>query len=66
MTWWAALYGLSILARYHPRTWVAALDLDSSDLAVPLDVILEEAMRAVPHLVHEAIFSEPFLLPRTQ
>lgn len=37
MTWWLVLYALSSLARYYPASWVAALDPDESDLAVPIE-----------------------------
>lgn len=55
MTWWALLYGLSMLARYHPIEWVRALDLDSSSVAVILDRALDVALEVVPELVLEAI-----------
>jgi hypothetical protein len=51
MTWWALLYGLSMLARYHPAPWTASLDLDNSRWAVPLEYVLDEALEAVPRLV---------------
>jgi hypothetical protein len=37
MTWWAVLLALSQLARYVPAAWTAALDRDSSTLAVPIE-----------------------------
>ena len=57
MTWWLVLFGLSMLARYHPREWVEALDVDRSDVAVLLDHCMATAMRVVPALVLEAIQS---------
>ncbi len=51
MTWWALLYGLSMLARYHPAEWTAALRLDDSPEAVPLQAVLDEALGAVPQFV---------------
>ncbi len=69
MTWWAILYALSMVARYEPDTWVARLDVDKSDLAVPLEGLLEDALEAVPHLVLDALRVTPFLLrpvPRYQ
>lgn len=62
MTWWAVLYALSMLARYHPETWVAALDRHSSAAAVDLERTLDVALDAIPHLVLEAILGEPLLL----
>ena len=64
LMWWALLFGLSILARYHPRPWTEALALDRSPLAVPLMDALEEALGAVPHLVLEALRQRPLLLRR--
>lgn len=55
MTWWALLYGLSILARYHPGTWLEALRVDKSALAVPIEDALETAYRAIPPLVLDAL-----------
>lgn len=55
MTWWVILYGLSMFARYHPLEWLRALDLNASSEAVPIEVILAEALEAVPTLVAEAV-----------
>jgi len=64
MAWWALLFGLSMLARYHPASWVSALDLNSSPLAVPLEDALDQAMTAIPHLVLEALQQRRILLRR--
>jgi hypothetical protein len=50
-TWWALLFGLSMLARYEPGAWVAALDLDRPGLAAQLTMLLDLALQAVPALV---------------
>jgi hypothetical protein len=55
MTWWALLYGLSRLARYHPGPWTQSLDVDACQLAVPLEVALDEALESVPRLVLTAL-----------
>lgn len=55
MLWWALLFGLSLLARYQPAEWVSALDPDRSALAVPLEILLDEATKAIPHLVLEGL-----------
>ncbi len=55
MLWWALLFGLSSIARYDPELWVAALDVNSSELAVPIEAALEAALDAVPALVLEAL-----------
>lgn len=55
MTWWAILFGLSMLARYHPVEWVRALDVDHSSEAVVLECTLDLALKVVPELVLEPI-----------
>jgi len=55
ITWWAALFTLSALARYHPLAWVSALDLDFSPVATTLDRVLRKAMDSIPQLVFEAL-----------
>jgi hypothetical protein len=66
MTWWAILFALSMLARYHPTAWTRALDENSSPIAVNLERSLDIALEAVPHLVFEAVLlagGGPLLLP---
>jgi len=58
------LFGFSILARYEPTAWGAALDPDKSDLCVLIEDALEVGLVAVPHLVLEALLGEQILLPR--
>jgi hypothetical protein len=55
MTWWAVLLELSQLARYVPAAWTAALDRDSSPLAVPIETGLRTARRIMPRLVLHAL-----------
>jgi hypothetical protein len=55
MTWWIVLYSLSMLARYFPNEWTDLLDVDRSQLAVPLEHLIDAASRYVPHLVLETI-----------
>lgn len=62
MTWWLLLFGLSVLARYHPVPWTAALDRSSSTAAVELERAMDLALDAVPHLVLEAISGRPVLM----
>jgi hypothetical protein len=64
VAWWALLFGLSIVARYEPGTWVETLAIDSSDLAADLESLLEEALLAIPQLVLEALEGKPFLISR--
>lgn len=57
LTWWLLLYGLSMLCRYEPVTWSRALDIDRSEIAVGLEALLEEALTAIPDLIHELVTS---------
>ncbi len=56
MLWWALLFALSIVARYHPGPWSTALAVEGSKQAVPLEAILAKAIEVLPPLVYEAIF----------
>jgi hypothetical protein len=51
MLWWVLLFGLSSIARYDPELWVAALDVNESQQAVPIEAALDEAMNALPDLI---------------
>jgi hypothetical protein len=65
MTWWVLLFGLSMLARYHPVPWTQALSVDASRAAVTLELTMNRAIDALPHLVFEAILNLPVaLIPR--
>jgi hypothetical protein len=55
MTWWAALFALSSLARYQPAAWQAALDVDSSSVAVLLEDALDRAQDRLPELLLAAL-----------
>lgn len=66
MTWWALLYALSMYARYHPKEWVAALDIDSSVVGVTLERTMNRAESALPQLVLSAVLDTPFLLPTVE
>ena len=54
LLWWALLFGLSLLARYHPADWRAALDFDRSACADRLAELLDEALVIVPDLLFDA------------
>lgn len=54
--WWIVLQGLSLVARYMPEVWAAALQVDDSDQAVPLEWILETALDRLPGLLYNAIY----------
>lgn len=51
VTWWLILFALSILARYYPRIWSRAVDLDNSTIAVPLRSLLSHAGSTVRDLL---------------
>jgi len=51
LLWWILLFDLSLLARYQPAEWVAAVDPDDSELGVPLEELLSEALRTLPGLI---------------
>jgi hypothetical protein len=59
LTWWTLLFGLSILARYEPAVWMAALDYDSSNLAARLDAVLATGLERVPELVLATLSATP-------
>jgi hypothetical protein len=50
MMWWVVLFALSMLARYEPAGWVAALDLDRP-LGARLVRLLDAAVDTIPELV---------------
>ena len=54
LLWWALLFGLSLLARYYPAGWRAALDFDRSACADGLAELLDEALVIVPELLFDA------------
>jgi YaaC-like Protein len=58
LTWWALLFGLSMLARYEPAGWATVLDVESSELAVPLEQLLDIALDRVPELIFDALTAE--------
>jgi hypothetical protein len=60
--WWVLLYGLSMVARYEPAEWANVLAVNTSDLAAPLESLLDDAMLEIPQLVLEAIEGQPFLV----
>jgi hypothetical protein len=55
MVWWALLYGLSHIARYHPAAWTRALDPLNSALAVPIESALAWAREIMPGVILEVL-----------
>lgn len=54
MVWWLVLFALSSLARYHPASWMAALDPAKSASAVPIEQALREWSQMGPTaILHE-------------
>lgn len=58
MLWWVLLFGLSMVARYDPEVWAAALDENVSADAVPIEAALDAALEAVPDRILDAL-TEP-------
>jgi hypothetical protein len=55
MAWWAVLYPLSMLARYQPAQWAKLIDIDASRHAVPIEKLLDQAMKHLPVLIADTI-----------
>ncbi|MFE0778754.1 YaaC family protein [Streptomyces sp. NPDC058861] len=55
MAWWAVLYTLSMLARYQPATWIKLISVDDSQHALPIERLLERAIKHLPLLIADAI-----------
>jgi hypothetical protein len=55
MLWWVLMFGLSSVARYDPEVWVAALDVNTSEQAVPIEAALDVALEALPELILDAL-----------
>lgn len=64
MSWWLLLYSFSMLARYQPRQWTDALDIDKSPDAAALEYSLGTALEVIPHLVLEGLHQTPILLSK--
>lgn len=55
ITWWALLFGLSILARYEPERWGRAIDINTSLEAVAVEHLLDTALDALPELLYRTL-----------
>ncbi|MBK6017913.1 YaaC family protein [Streptomyces sp. MBT53] len=64
MSWWLILCSFSMLARYQPRKWSEALDVDKSPSAAALEYALDIALEVIPHLALEGLDQEPLLLAK--
>lgn len=51
VSWFAILYSLSMLARYHPNRWMRMLDLDKSTEAELLRTLLAQGHASLPWLI---------------
>ena len=56
---WAAMWALSMLARYAPVRWAKALDVDKSEDAVALEEVLQDAIALVPWCLVAALDGLP-------
>ncbi len=63
MNWWLLLFALSMYARYWPKQWVSALDVDSSVAAVTLERAMTRGVKALPQLVLNEVLATPILHP---
>lgn len=64
MSWWLLLYSFSMLARYQPRKWTDALNVDKSPDAAALEYAMDAALEAIPHLVLEGLHQTPIPLSK--
>ncbi|MEU7176153.1 hypothetical protein ABZ949_32250 [Micromonospora tulbaghiae] len=55
---------VSMLSRYHPREWAAALNIDEAPAAHRLEYCLDLALDVIPHLVMEALDGTPTLFTK--
>ncbi len=55
IAWWAVLFALSMLARYHPASWIQHLDVSQRSTAVALELALDAAVEVCPQLIFDAI-----------
>ena len=55
LAWWAILFTLSLLARYHPDRWLRSINVDKSPDAVTVEHILNIAAGLCPSLTLLAI-----------
>ena len=63
LLWWILLFSLSLLARYEPVAWRAALDLDRSPIADPLTQLLDDALTLVPALLFDTATQDRGITP---
>lgn len=52
MTWWLTLFALSVMARYAPSVWTRVLSLSDSQISSRIELLLDEAIGAIPELVY--------------
>ncbi|MFI5589365.1 YaaC family protein [Amycolatopsis sp. NPDC051758] len=55
VAWWAVLFTLSMLARYHPANWIQHLDVSHRPTAVALELALDAAVEVCPQLILDAV-----------
>lgn len=52
MSWWLTLFALSIMSRYEPSVWTRVLSLPDSKIASRVELLLDEAIAAIPEIVY--------------
>lgn len=55
LTWWAILFGLSMLCRYRPVVWTQLIDINHSPYASAIEHLLDVGLDGVPDLVERTI-----------
>lgn len=55
LAWWALLFALSMLARYHPESWADHIAVDTSSIAVAIETLLSDALTVVPQILLRTI-----------
>jgi hypothetical protein len=55
LTWWAILFGLSMLCRYRPTVWTQLIDINQSPYGSAIEHLLDVGLDAVPDLVERTI-----------
>ena len=58
LVWWAILFAMAHYVRYQPVTWATVVDVDRSSEAVAIEHIGEQALSALPELIHRTLVRE--------
>jgi hypothetical protein len=55
LAWWILLYSLSMITRYQPVAWTEMIDVNRSQVAVPIETALTKALDTIPALIHATL-----------